>query len=163
MIFCLGVSYLANQCISKIRSRQPDLEITDDEVRLVTLAGLTHDIGHGCYSHAFEGWVHRMEDRKGISKEHQFHHENMSNQILEYMVDDNGLDYDADEISFMQDLIKGVPSNETQRDTRGFLFEIVANKRNAIDVDKFDYLKRDSIVCGMASPDFKRVFSRQRV
>lgn len=30
-------------------------------------------------------------------------------------------------------------------DSRGYLYEIVANGRNCIDVDKFDYLARDMI------------------
>jgi len=29
-------------------------------------------------------------------------------------------------------------------DGRGFLLDIVANGRNSVDVDKFDYLKRDA-------------------
>ena len=41
----MGVSYLANQCIKNIRNRQPELHVTDREVKLITLAGLTHDIG----------------------------------------------------------------------------------------------------------------------
>ena len=37
------------------------------------------------------------------------------------------------------------------RPGREFLFEIVANKRNGIDVDKFDYFKRDCHKLNMAS------------
>lgn len=39
----------------------------------------------------------------------------------------------------------------------------VANKRNGVDVDKFDYLKRDSMMCGVGVPlDARRLmlFSR---
>lgn len=39
----------------------------------------------------------------------------------------------------------------------------MANKRNGIDVDKFDYLKRDSMMCGVGVPlDARRLmlFSR---
>lgn len=37
-------------------------------------------------------------------------------------------------------------STHMQRvDSRGYLYEIVANGRNCIDVDKFDYLARDNL------------------
>jgi len=43
------------------------------------------------------------------------------------------------------------------------MFEIVANKKNSVDVDKFDYLARDCYNCGIKSSyDFSRlmIFSR---
>jgi HD superfamily phosphohydrolase len=35
------------------------------------------------------------------------------------------------------------------RDDKMFLFDIVANQRNSIDVDKFDYIARDSHYLGV--------------
>jgi hypothetical protein len=40
---------------------------------------------------------------------------------------------------------------------KAWMFEIVANNKNSVDVDKFDYLARDSYNCGVISSyDFKR-------
>lgn len=36
-------------------------------------------------------------------------------------------------------------------DDRSFLFDIVANNRNGVDVDKFDYIQRDCYYTGVKS------------
>jgi hypothetical protein len=64
----------------------------------------------------------------------------MSTKMLDYMIDDNSIDIEEDEIRFIKDLISGKPTKSQKE--KGFLFEIVANMRNSIDVDKFDYLAR---------------------
>lgn len=47
---------------------------------------------------------------------------------------------------------------------RAFLYEIVANGRNSIDVDKFDYLGRDTFNLGLKSSyDFTRLMNFSRV
>lgn len=47
-------------------------------------------------------------------------------------------DFPKDEIEFIQDLIRGRPRRNTQRSEKAFLFHIVANNENGLDVDKFD-------------------------
>ena len=42
--------------------------------------------------------------------------------------------------------------------SKGWLYDIVANGRNGLDVDKFDYLERDSRYTGVKiSSDFERI------
>lgn len=36
-----------------------------------------------------------------------------------------------------------------QREEKRFLYDVVANSRNSIDVDKFDYIERDCRNCGI--------------
>lgn len=62
------------------------------------------DIGHGPFSHAFEGWL--RHSHLGVD----FHHEKMSQQMVEYLVDDNNIDMEKEEIRFIQDLIAGTSS-----------------------------------------------------
>ncbi|XP_065817244.1 deoxynucleoside triphosphate triphosphohydrolase SAMHD1-like [Labrus bergylta] len=47
---------------------------------------------------------------------------------------------------------------------KSFLYEIVSNKRNGVDVDKFDYLSRDSLYLGIKNTfDFHRFLQFARV
>jgi HD superfamily phosphohydrolase len=50
----LGVMHLARLLVTNLREKQPRLGIRDKDVLCVTLAGLLHDIGHGCYSHVYD-------------------------------------------------------------------------------------------------------------
>ncbi len=46
-----------------------------------------------------------------------------------------------------------------------WIYQIVANKKNSIDVDKFDYICRDSYHIGLqsANVDYERIFSSARI
>ena len=53
----MGVMYLAYKLLKKIKDRQPELQITEDELFCVSAAGLLHDLGHGPFSHVFDNEV----------------------------------------------------------------------------------------------------------
>lgn len=54
--------------------------------------------------------------------------------MLDALVKENKIDLSQDCVKFIKDLIRGEP--RLSRDEKKFLFQIVANKKNGIDVDK---------------------------
>ncbi|CAG8473841.1 1692_t:CDS:10 [Diversispora eburnea] len=159
---CLGTAYLANSWAKRLFEEQNLEQITSDDVKCVTLAALCHDLGHGPFSTVFEDHVIPR-----LTGNNQWKHEDNSKIMFEHMfkcvTDENGkndADFDDKDYNIIRDLITG----DDPQNKRTFIFDIVANKRNSIDVDKFDYLERDCYHLGMKSKfEFSRLMKFSRV
>ncbi|KAF8665672.1 hypothetical protein AX16_000125 [Volvariella volvacea WC 439] len=151
----LGVAYLARRLATHLQRNQPELKITDRDVECVEIAGLCHDLGHGPWSHVFDGLF-----LPAVLKDRVWHHEDGSELMFDYLVEENDIDITPEDAQFIKALIAGDPS----RDEKLFLFDIVANKRNGIDVDKFDYIQRDTHMYGdPISISIRRIIHSARV
>ncbi|TKY69852.1 Deoxynucleoside triphosphate triphosphohydrolase SAMHD1-like [Spatholobus suberectus] len=140
----LGVYWLAGKSIDIIKKYQgPELGIEHSDVLTVKLAGLLHDVGHGPFSHTFEhGFLPLVLNGSTWS------HEEMSVTMIDHIVDQHNIDMDSELLKKVKEMITSSSDHPSQREKR-FLFDIVANGRNGIDVDKFDYIVRDSRACGL--------------
>lgn len=149
---------MAGTLIDRFRTSQPELGISDREASAVRLAGLLHDLGHGPFSHVFDN-----EFMSSAAPGMKWHHEQASTMMLDYLIDDNAIDIDASQTRLIKELILASEKKGVKRD-RSFLYEIVANGRTGVDVDKFDYLARDCLNLGIKSSyDYSRLMTFSRV
>ena len=173
----IGVAYLAERVITNIRKNQPGLDVTTADIRAVKVAGLCHDLGHGPFSHVFDGvFIKRMHpdgvSLDGSGEKGKWRHEDGSVRMFESMLRKNGINvqnYGLEEIDlrFIKEIIRGTP--EHKRQGRGadkfWMYDIVNNGRSGLDVDKLDYFTRDmryaNVACG--TNDFTRFIELGRV
>ncbi|NXU11443.1 SAMH1 triphosphohydrolase, partial [Pardalotus punctatus] len=172
----LGVGYLAGCLVRTLKERQPELDITQRDILCVEIAGLCHDLGHGPFSHMFDGRFIPLA-RPGL----KWKHETASVQMFEHLITSNKLEevmksYGLileEDMLFIKEQIGG-PIDENacanswpyrgRPKEKSFLYEIVANKKNGIDVDKWDYFARDCHHLGIPNNfDHKRLLVFPRV
>lgn len=145
----LGVYSLAGKAMNNLKTYQgEELGIDRIDMQTVKLAGLLHDIGHGPFSHLFE---HEFLPR--VDPGSTWSHENMSALLLDSIVDKHAIDIEDDYLKMVKEMIIASSKSATTKSAKDkhFLYDIVANGRNGIDVDKFDYIDRDCRACGLGS------------
>jgi len=128
-----------SQCLSKIPELS-DFSLSPFNSELIKIAALCHDLGHGPFSHVFDDVFIPELTKKRVSS-YLFTHENRSCALLEKIIKENDIlnkSLSQNNIDFMKSLIN--PSKQQN----GFIYQIVSNNLNSLDVDKFDYIVRDS-------------------
>jgi len=117
----IGAMHLMQTAIQVLRFKE--IEITQEEEQAALIAILLHDIGHGPFSHALEYSI-----IKNIS------HEQLSLSIMQKL----NREFDK-KLSLAIDIFQG---NHPKK----FLTELISSQ---IDVDRLDYLRRDSFYSGV--------------
>ncbi|XP_057685987.1 deoxynucleoside triphosphate triphosphohydrolase SAMHD1 [Corythoichthys intestinalis] len=171
----IGVGYLAGHLVKALNERQPELLISQRDILCVQIAGLCHDLGHGPFSHMFDAKF-IPKARPNISWKHEkasldmFDHL-ITKNVLEPLMEQHGLVLPED-LVFIKELIAGPLDTNTAEQwsykgrskDKSFLYEIVANKRNGIDMDKWDYFARDCYNLGIQNnSDYRRYLKFARV
>ncbi len=118
----VGCLHIMQKAMETLKNK--GVVISDEELEGVLIAILLHDIGHGPFSHAME---HSIVE--GV------HHEDISLAFMERLNEEfNG------SLTLAIQIFKGTYG-------RTFLNELVSGQ---LDMDRTDYLKRDSFYTGMA-------------
>ena len=118
----LGSVHLMQKAVHVLRSK--GITITEVEAEALYIAILLHDIGHGPFSHAME---HSIVDN--ISHE----------QISLLFIEELNKEFN-DDLALALQIFKNEYS-------RKFFFQLVSGQ---LDMDRLDYLKRDSFYTGVA-------------
>ena len=118
----LGCTYLMQMAVETLRLK--NVEISDKEEEALALAILMHDIGHGPFSHALE---HSLITGVG--------HEKVSLSFMELLNEE----YDG-ALELAIKVFKGEYH-------RKFMNQLISGQ---LDMDRLDYLKRDSFYSGVA-------------
>ena len=121
----LGVMETARKILAHLAESFP----IDEEGRTVcTVAALLHDLGHGPFSHVFEGV-------SGIP------HEELTDRVI--------LDPESEVHAVLADHDRALPQRVSDflacRPQRTFLCDIISSQ---LDADRFDYLLRDNLMTG---------------
>ena len=141
----LGVMEMATQVFDVLCQKQRDvlkknfnaIALSLEEARkLLRLAALLHDIGHLPFSHAGEDLI--MKGKK---------HEDISSEIV------NALEKEIDVIAYQgaADTIKLLLGEEGVIKELVLIQDILSGE---VDVDRMDYLLRDSLHCGVGYGNF---------
>ena len=158
----VGVSHLAGKFATQLNEHlkrdgaDQSIIATERDIRCVQIAGLCHDLGHAPYSHVFEKVLKNIGVPLGEGKG-EWNHEEMGVKMLKYLMEVNNIqweDYDhvkEEDMLFIQECIIGVENHvRSERNylkkwpRPSWLYEIVSNHESGLDVDKLDYLMRDS-------------------
>ncbi len=117
----LGASHLAGKAMDELRTR--GIETSKDEYLATRLAALLHDVGHGPYSHSLEHTLVSLS------------HESISRLIMKRMNKEMGGVLDT----AIQIFSRSYPAK--------YLHQLVSSQ---LDVDRMDYLNRDSFYTGVS-------------
>lgn len=118
----IGCMHLMQKAVSILKFK--GVEISKEEANAVYIAILLHDIGHGPFSHALEHSI-----VTGIN------HESISLKFMEALNNE----FDG-ELTLAIEIFKG-------NYHRKFLYQLISSQ---LDMDRLDYLKRDSFYTGVA-------------
>lgn len=160
----VGTAYLASKAISSIiqniepkdENNDPDRlkEMLEKKRKSFIVAALLHDIGHGPFSHLFEAAFSKNKEKIPT-------HEEWGERIYDKLIQDvKSQIEDSEQSEILKDTCKTLTEakkiyyykdeankkNNEDNKIHSFLHQLLDSQ---LDVDRFDYLLRDSHYCGV--------------
>ena len=126
---CIGVMHLAgklseNQNISKL--------LSEEEIQIIRMASLLHDVGHGPFSHIFEHLLVKF-----LNKTHE--------DITKWIIQESELRDIISQIGYDPNDVAKLSVGELRKPGKAFIDQII---QSAVDIDKLDFVVRDTYHTG---------------
>ncbi len=125
----IGVMYLAG-----LLAENPQLSqiLSEDEIRMIRIAALLHDVGHGPFSHIFEHILIKF-----LGKTHE--------DMTVWIITRSELRDILSSLGYDPNVIGALAVGRLNKPDMAFMDQII---RSAVDVDKLDFVVRDTYHTG---------------
>ena len=121
----IGVMHLAGLLLESPNLSQ---HLSEDEIQMIRIAALLHDVGHGPFSHIFE---HLLE--KFLHKTHE--------DMNVWIIPRSELKDVIEKLGYDPNVVARLSVGWLHKPRRAFMDQII---RSAVDVDKLDFVVRDT-------------------
>ena len=146
----LGVYHLTKMFLEDL---DKNTKIDKKLQTIISISGLIHDLGHVSFSHMFDHYI-IPKIKNGIE------HEERSIKLFTNMNKKYNLGFSDIELKLIGNIILG----KVDENYPLFVFQIIANKKNELDLDKIDYLMRDGYYLDKkATFDYKYLFNNTKI
>jgi len=125
----VGVMYLASRLVENSNLSQ---YVTDEEARMIRIAALLHDVGHGPFSHVFEHLL-----AKFLGKTHE--------DMTVWVVRSSELSDLLKKFGYDPDEVGRLAVGTLRKPGKAFIDQVI---RSSVDVDKLDFIVRDTYHTG---------------
>jgi HD superfamily phosphohydrolase len=151
---CIGVFHTARRLVEVIDRQLIAVGDQPDKKReqIAVIAALLHDLGHGPFSHTFEG----VQKSRGVAK----HHEKWTAEIIRNPA--GNIRPLLDTFSEGENFCEAVAGLLEDEDPKDIYHAVVSS---AFDADRLDYLRRDRLMTGTGAGaiDFDWLMEQVRV
>ena len=125
----IGVMYLAGELTENQNLCQL---LSEEEIQIVRMAALLHDVGHGPFSHVFEHLLVKF-----LKKTHE--------DMTKWIIQESELQDIINRLGYNADAVAKLAVGELRKPKEAFLDQII---QSAVDVDKLDFVVRDTYHTG---------------